>query len=123
MKTNNDGRPCPDWCAIDHHQDAVQSCNGAADLIESDPPACFAAWPRLGYCADAPSVAANAWSGERSGALELTSRQDAEQLASFLDVTASVPAETIREVAGQIRQAADLAWPEPAAEAEPEAGS
>ena len=43
------------------------------------------------------------------------------ELAGLLEVAASVPPESVRALAGQVRQAADVAWPE--AEAEPEPGS
>jgi len=122
MKTNKDGRPCPDWCEADHGAQDL-SCTGAITPVAGTAASTtLGAWPRVSDIRSAPEVTVLAASPAGVGSAHMESKRDAAELAALLEVAASVPPESVRALAGQVRQAADVAWPEPGAEAEPEPG-
>jgi hypothetical protein len=123
MKSNKDGRPCPDWCTVDHSTGRLSGCLGSAPMIHGPDEVTFRALPRLGPWADSAEVIVDAWDDHRSPHVGVTTRKDAELVASMLEIISAAGPEAGRALAGQVRQAADVAWPQAGAEADPEAGA
>jgi hypothetical protein len=119
-KTNKAGRECPAWCETDHeaipysctrHGPGVTTAAGrvwAGNYLgvgEKDTPEVILA--RADY-----TIPENK---QPAGRLEFTTRATAETAAVLIDRLAACSPDAHREIAGQLRQAAADAYPEPEA--------
>lgn len=118
MKTNSNGRPCPEWCTADHAADLEISCRSEAPYIAAgkNSPTSFRATSVLSPRGDKPFVSASASPG---GAI-FHRADEARDTASLVESLADSTPARIRLFAAQIRTAADLAFG-PEQEIEPEA--
>lgn len=112
MKTNNNGRECPSWCAEDHQGEGSIWCESAhygptgshADLEQRD-------------YKDTPELWAWVVGNNRAG-VHTASRfyadtaREANKLAEALDIIAGMRKPEIRALAANVRKATAEAWPE-----------
>ena len=91
VKTNKDGRPCPDWCRAEHAAGDL-SCRGTITPVAgAGPGTAMGAWPRLSDIRSAPEAAVLAGNPAGIGFARADSKREAADLAALLKAAASAP--------------------------------
>lgn len=122
VKTNKDGRECPDWCAIDHQasQDNIACSSPPVDrwqdgYVSAIDGKAFCVYTSQSPRCDHPEIAVRTYSNAGTGVVLADSKASAGKLASFLDGASAFSSEHIRAMAAEVRQKAAELYPEPEA--------
>jgi hypothetical protein len=114
MKTNRNGRECPQWCTRDHADpDMPSMCTGGKKTAGK--PGGKSAEVGLVWLTgdDKPEVSAQLWDDTNlTGILYADSTYDAARLAGFLEAAADTPKPVLRQMAAHVREVAAVAYPE-----------
>jgi len=104
VKTNQEGRECPEWCVTDHSDPQAWTCFGPA---RQTPEMRSGASARLGAYGQAPEVVAwlagGRW-GSEEAAVYVESREDAARLARFIEFTADARKPDLDALATNVRE-------------------